>query len=253
MLQRVGSRIQQAVEDYMASIGRSADLRNFAWEYILIDDPTVNAWAMPGGRIAFYTGILPICLNEAGVAVVMGHEIAHAIANHGAERMSLGLVQQMGGMAIGVAMAEQPEMTQALALTAFGVGSTLFGTLPHSRRNEYEADRLGTIFMAMAGYDPHEAPKFWERMMARSNSSSSSDFLSTHPANSKRINELKRKVVPEAMKYYNPRSSRGGETMWTWSPTQISTPTVTSPPVRTTQPAATETPPPVRTTPPVRR
>jgi len=224
MIQRVGSRIQKAVEEYMASIGRSSDLRAFTWEYVLIDDPAVNAWAMPGGKIAFYTGILPICLNEAGVAVVMGHEIAHAIANHGAERMSLGLVQQMGGVAIGVAMTEQPERTQALALTAFGVGSTVFGTLPHSRRNEYEADRLGTIFMAMAGYDPHEAPKFWERMMARSDGKSSSDFLSTHPADEKRINELNRKVVPEAMKYF--KSHPEGQGSWSISESApTSTPT----------------------------
>jgi len=206
MIKRVGERIKKAVEEYMASINRSSDLKGFQWEFILIEDPTINAWCMPGGKVAFYTGILPVCKDEAGVAVVMGHEIAHALANHGAERMSLALVQQMGGIAIGVAMSEQPETTQALAMTAFGVGSTVFGTLPHSRRNEYEADRLGMIFMAMAGYDPNEAPKFWERMMALSGNKSSSDFLSTHPANEKRITELKKRI-PEAMRYYKPQST----------------------------------------------
>jgi len=204
MVRRVGERIQKAVEDYLAAHHLSDRLKGFQWEFILIGDPSVNAWCMPGGRVAFYTGILPICENEAGVAVVMGHEIAHAIANHGAERMSQGLLQQMGGIAIGVAMTEQPETTQALALAAFGVGSTVFGTLPYSRKHEYEADRLGMIFMAMAGYDPNEAPRFWERMMALSGDKSSSDFLSTHPANAKRIEELKKRL-PEAMNYYRPQ------------------------------------------------
>ncbi|MDR0437374.1 MAG: M48 family metallopeptidase [Bacteroidales bacterium] len=203
MVQRVGERIKKAVEEYLAANNLSDRIKGFQWEFILIEDPTVNAWCMPGGKVAFYTGILPICQNEAGVAVVMGHEIAHAIANHSAERMSQELIQQMGGVTLSAAMAKQPEKTQSLALTAFGVGSTVFGILPYSRKHEYEADRLGTIFMAMAGYNPNEAPKFWERMQALSGNKSTVDFLSTHPADTKRIAELN-KVVPEAMRYYKP-------------------------------------------------
>ena len=203
MLERVGNRIRRAVEDYFAANNQSSALRDFEWEFILIDNPTINAWAMPGGRIAFYTGILPVCKNEDGIAVVMGHEIAHAVANHSSERMSQALLQQMGGMALATAMREQPEMTRSLAMMAFGVGSTVFGILPYSRRHEYEADRLGLIFMAMAGFDPHEAPRFWERMMALSGNQSASDFLSTHPSNANRIQELKRRI-PEAMKHFRP-------------------------------------------------
>jgi predicted Zn-dependent protease len=213
MLERVGNRMRKAVEDYFAENNRSSALRDFQWEFILIDDPTINAWAMPGGRIAFYTGILPICANEDGIAVVMGHEIAHAVANHGSERMSQAMLQQMGGIALATAMREQPETTQGLAMMAFGVGSTVFGILPYSRKHEYEADRLGLIFMAMAGYDPHEAPKFWERMMALSSNPSASDFLSTHPSNANRIAELNRRI-PEAMKFFRPygQQTSGTET-----------------------------------------
>jgi len=204
ILQRVGDRVRTAVEEYMSSIGKSAVLKDFAWEYILIDDPTVNAWVMPGARIAFYTGILPICKDENGIAVVMGHEIAHAVANHASERMSKALMLEFGSSVLATALSSQPATTQKLALSVFGISSNLFVALPHSRKNEYEADRLGTIFMAMAGYDPNAAPEFWERMMARSGNTSTSDFLSTHPANAKRIAELRTKVVPEAMQYFIP-------------------------------------------------
>ena len=203
MIERVGKRISRAVEAYFAEKNMSSVLRGFNWEFILIDDPTINAWAMPGGRIAFYTGILPICKNEDGIAVVMGHEIAHAVANHGGERMSQALLVQMGGITLATAMRERPQQTQQLALMAFGVGSTVFGTLPYSRLHEYEADRMGLIFMAMAGYDVHEAPRFWERMQALSGNQSASDFLSTHPSNAKRIEELNA-AIPEAMKYFRP-------------------------------------------------
>jgi predicted Zn-dependent protease len=205
MIQRTGERISKAVEQWLRDNKMESRIKDFNWEFIVIADPTVNAWVMPGGKVAFYEGIMPICQTEAGVAVVMGHEIAHVVANHGNERMSQGLIQQFGGVAVAVALKDEPETTQALALAAFGVGSTLFGILPYSRKHEYEADKLGTIFMAMAGYDPYEAPLFWERMMARSGNKSTNDFLSTHPANAKRIKELN-KVVPEAMKYYKPQS-----------------------------------------------
>src|SRR5690606_15652199 len=201
MVERVGVKIKNAVERYMAQNNLSDQLNGFAWEFTLMNDETVNAWCMPGGKVAFYTGIMPICRDEAGVAVVMGHEVAHAIANHGGERMSQGLVQQLGGVALTVALQEQPQLTQQLALTAFGAGSTIGYILPHSRQQESEADEIGLIFMAMAGYNPQEAPEFWKRMEAKSGGSGTPEFLSTHPAPSSRIKELER-LIPEAMKYY---------------------------------------------------
>ena len=201
MVKNCGARIQKAVETYMAEHKLQNRLDGFKWEFNLLESSTVNAFCMPGGKVAFYTGIMPICKDENGVAVVMGHEVAHAIANHGGERMSQGLIQQMGGMALAVALKEKPESTQQLALAAYGAGSTVFGILPYSRLHESEADKLGLIFMAMAGYDPHEAPKFWERMASMNKGSKPPEFLSTHPADQTRINNLN-KEMPEAMKYY---------------------------------------------------
>lgn len=204
MVKNVGVRIQHAVEQYMSEHNLSETLKGFQWEFNLLESPTVNAFCMPGGKVAFYTGIMPICADDKGVAVVMGHEVAHAIANHGGERMSQGLVQQMGGVAIAVALRDKPGQTQQLAMSAYGAGSTVFGILPYSRLHESEADHLGLIFMAMAGYDPNDAPKFWERMSAMSKNKSNSDFLSTHPSNATRIQDLN-KEIPEAMKYYRPK------------------------------------------------
>ncbi len=203
MVQDVGVRIQAAVEKYMKDNGLEKRLDGYAWEFNLIDEPIVNAWCMPGGKVAFYTGILPVCQNEAGIAVVMGHEIAHAIAEHGNERMSQGMLQQFGGVALSVAMKDKPAATQSLFYQAYGVGSTVGYALPHSRKQESEADHLGLIFMAMAGYDPNEAPKFWQRMSA-AGGGGAPEFLSTHPAHETRINDLN-SWIPEAMKYYVPR------------------------------------------------
>ena len=202
MIKNVGARISKAVEQYMAEKGLSDAISDFQWEFNLIDDPnTVNAWCMPGGKVAFYTGIIPICQNEAGVAVVMGHEIAHAIANHSAERMSQELMVQMGGAMLSTALQQKSEMTQQIALSVFGAGTQLGAILPFSRKHELEADKMGLIFMAMAGYDPNEAPKFWERMEANSGGAAPPQFLSTHPSDTKRISDLKA-AMPEAMKYY---------------------------------------------------
>ena len=203
MIQQVGNNIKRAVEQYMAQNNLTELLNGFKWEFTLIDEPTVNAWCMPGGKVAFYTGILPICKDEAGVAVVMGHEVAHAIANHGGERMSQGLVQELGGVALSVALQEQPQMTQQLAMAAFGLGSSVGYLLPHSRLHESEADEMGLIFMAMAGYDPREAPKFWKRMQAQAGGGGTPEFLSTHPAPETRIQDLE-KLMPNAMKHYKP-------------------------------------------------
>ena len=201
LIKKVGKNIQMAVETYMQNEGLSSQLNGFNWEFNLIkDDKMVNAWCMPGGKVAFYTGILPICKDEKGIAVVMGHEVAHAIANHGSERMSQGMLQQLGGLALAKALEEKPKETQDLYMTAFGAGSNLLGILPFSRLHESEADHMGLIFMAMAGYDPNEAPKFWQRMKAQSGGSPP-EFLSTHPSPDTRINDLKAKI-PEAMTFY---------------------------------------------------
>ncbi|MDQ3535158.1 MAG: M48 family metallopeptidase [Bacteroidota bacterium] len=206
MVNRVGNNIKAAVEKYMAQNNMSDQLQGFEWDFNLIkDDNMINAWAMPGGKVAFYTGILPVCRDETGVAVVMGHEVAHAIANHGGERMSQGLVQQLGGVALNVALRDYAPQTQQLAMTAFGLGSAVGYVLPHSRNQESEADEMGLIFMAMAGYDPNEAPRFWERMQAKSGGSGGPpEFLSTHPAPQRRIKDLQSQI-PNAMKYYNKR------------------------------------------------
>ena len=201
MVKNVGTRIEKAVERYMAEHNASSELEGFQWEFNLIDDPkTVNAWCMPGGKVAFYTGIMPICQDEAGVAVVMGHEVAHAIANHARERMSQGLIANGLLGTLGAALGQNPTLTQQVFMQAVGVGAQL-GMLKFSRQHESEADRIGLIFMAMAGYDPHEAPRFWERMVAQSGGGEPPEFLSTHPSHASRIQDLN-KEMPEAMKYY---------------------------------------------------
>ncbi len=201
MIKRVGSRIQKGVEQYMAAKGWSDQLAGFQWEFNLIqDDKTVNAWCMPGGKVAFYTAILPICKDENGIAVVMGHEVAHAIANHGRERMSQGLIEQMGLGTLSAAMGQNPSATNQLFMQAVGMGSNL-GMLKFSRTHESEADHIGLIFMAMAGYDPHNAPIFWRRMVEMNKGEKPPEFLSTHPSDETRIKALEG-WLPEAMGYY---------------------------------------------------
>jgi len=200
MIKKVGQKISAAAEEFMRKNNMAADIKNYKWEFNLVESEQVNAWCMPGGKIVFYTGILPYTLNESGVAVVMGHEIAHAIARHGNERMSQQLMVAMGGMALAIALKEKPEETRNLFLAAYGAGATIGVILPYSRKHEYEADKIGMVLMAMAGYDPNEAVKFWQRM-ASSNKTKTPEFLSTHPADENRIKELQ-KFLPEAMKYY---------------------------------------------------
>lgn len=201
MVKNVGEKIKTAVETYMKQHKMEKKLEGFAWEFNLVEDPTVNAWCMPGGKVVFYTGILPICKDEAGIAVVMGHEVAHAIANHGNERMSQGLAVQMGGVGLAVAMQNKPKETQDLFLGAYGAGTTLGAILPYSRLHESEADHMGLIFMAMAGYNPETAPQFWERMAALSGGNKPPEILSTHPSDETRIRKLK-EHMPEALSYY---------------------------------------------------
>jgi predicted Zn-dependent protease len=201
MIRSVGKRIQGAVEKYMASKGWSDQLQGFNWEFNLIqDDKTVNAWCMPGGKVAFYTAILPICKDENGVAVVMGHEVAHAIANHGRERMSQGLIEQMGLGTLSAAIGQNPTATQQIFMQAVGMGTNV-GMLKFSRQHESEADHIGLIFMAMAGYDPNLAPAFWKRMVDMNKGEKPPEFLSTHPSDETRIKDLE-SWIPEAMGYY---------------------------------------------------
>lgn len=202
MIEQVGRRIQHAVEKYFADNGQSSYLKGYEWEFHLIASDQMNAWCMPGGKVAFYTGILPVCQDETGVAVVMGHEIAHAIAKHGSERMSHQLALEMGGVAFSEAVGSQPEETRALYMTAFAIGAQYGAMLPFSRQHESEADHMGLIFMAMAGYDPQQAPIFWERMSA-GGGEKPPEFMSTHPADATRIRQLNEHMA-EAMAVYRP-------------------------------------------------
>ena len=191
------------MQDYFAQQGQSSYLADYQWEYNLIkDDATVNAWCMPGGKVAFYTGIMPICQDEVGVAVVMGHEIAHAIANHGSERISNQYAAQTG---LGIASilltgGSAPTISSELILQGAGAATSL-GILAFSRKHESEADKLGLYFMAMAGYDPQEAPQFWERMAEQSGGEAPPEFTSTHPSHDTRITDLNNNM-PKALEYY---------------------------------------------------
>ncbi|WP_372920400.1 M48 family metallopeptidase [Salegentibacter sp.] len=197
MIKRVGSKVETAAERYLNANGYEGFLDDFRWEYNLVKDDAVNAFAMPGGKIVFYTGILPIAENETGVAVVMAHEIAHALADHGAQRMSAAQLQQLGAVAGGIAVSGRSQETQQIFAQAYGLGTTVGVMLPFSRKHETEADRIGLTLMAIAGYDPDEASKLWERMAAQSDGQAPPEFLSTHPANQTRINNLE-KWAPEA-------------------------------------------------------
>ncbi|SMC42207.1 Peptidase family M48 [Pedobacter africanus] len=201
LVEKVGAKIQHVVETYMQQNGMGKDLKNFKWDYNTIDAATVNAWCMPGGKVVVYTGLLPYTQNENALAVVMGHEIAHAIAHHGNERMSQGLLISLGGMILQDALKEKKAETQALFLGLYVVGSNLAFSLPNSRAQESEADQLGLIFAAMAGYDPAEAIPFWQRMNAGSKNKVP-EFLSTHPSNETRIKKLAT-LVPEIKSKYS--------------------------------------------------
>ena len=201
MVKRVGDRIKTAVERYCLENYCAEKLEGYKWEFNLVEDPNVNAWCMPGGKVVVYSGILPVAQGEAGLAVVMGHEIAHAFAKHGAERMTQGLLVDLGGMALSEALANRPAQTQNLFKQSYGIGTQLGVLLPYSRVHESEADHLGLIFMAMAGYNPNEALSFWQRMTLAKQSPQPLEILSTHPADSTRIGNIQR-LLPEAMQYY---------------------------------------------------
>jgi predicted Zn-dependent protease len=200
-VKRVGTRIQGAVERYFASSGLQDYLKKYNWEFNLVEDKQVNAWCMPGGKVVVYTGIMPIARDDAGLAVVMGHEIAHAIAEHGNERMSQGLLAQLGGTALSTALATQPDATRQLWMSVYGVGAQYGALMPYGRMQESEADHLGLVFMTMAGYDPNAAVGFWERMAAQKGGKAPPEFLSTHPADATRIANIKR-LIPEVLAKY---------------------------------------------------
>ena len=195
MVKNVGQKIANAALRYLTANGYGSYLNEYKWEYNLVEDKAVNAWCMPGGKIVFYTGILPVTKGEAGIAAVMGHEVAHALANHGQQRMSAGQLQAIGAVAGNVAFMDDPE-NQAIFNSAYGVGTTVGVMLPFSRKHESEADKIGLTLMAIAGYDPIEAANLWVRMK-KIGGEAPPEFLSTHPSNDTRISNIK-SWVPEA-------------------------------------------------------
>ncbi len=204
MVRRVGGRIAQATEEFFKESGMGDEIKSYQWEFNLIeDDKVVNAWCMPGGKVAVYTGLLPITHDETGLAVVLGHEIAHAIAKHGNERMSQGLLVQLGGIGLAAALGSNPSAASDIFMAAYGAGAQLGVLLPYSRVHESGADRIGLVLMAKAGYDPRQAIPFWERMGAKGGARPP-ELLSTHPAPESRIAQIK-ELIPEAMRYYRGR------------------------------------------------
>jgi predicted Zn-dependent protease len=203
-VRRVGLRIARAAEDFLREQGLGDKAASFDWEFNLIeDDEQANAWVMPGGKAAVYSGLLKFTRNDTGLAVVLGHEVAHAIAGHGNERMSQGLMAQMGAAALAAALSQQPAATQELFNQAYGVGANVGFLLPYSRLHETEADRIGLILMARAGYDPRAAIPLWERMNAEGGPRPP-ELLSTHPAPASRIQAI-RSELPNALLYYRPK------------------------------------------------
>ncbi|HQW23919.1 MAG TPA: M48 family metallopeptidase [Bacteroidia bacterium] len=203
MVKNIGAKIQSAVITYLGQNKMGDRVAGYKWEFNLVNSKEVNAWCMPGGKVVVYSGILPLTQDEASLAVVMGHEIAHAVARHGNERMSQMLMQQMGGMALDVALSTKSAETKNMFMTAYGAGSNL-GILAYSRTHETEADKLGLIFSAMAGYDPQKAITFWQRMAAQGGAKPP-ELLSTHPSDATRIKDLQA-YMPTALKYYKPKN-----------------------------------------------
>ncbi len=202
MVKRIGQRISVAVTKYMNQHGQGSRIKGYNWEFNLVNSKEANAWCMSGGKVVVYQGLLPLTQDENGLAIVMGHEIAHAVARHGNERMSQALLAQGIGLSLDLALSQQSAQTRNILLTSYGVGSTL-GILAYSRTHETEADKLGLIFAAMAGYDPQKAIPFWQRMSA-AGGGKPPELLSTHPSDETRIRNL-REFMPTAMKYYKPQ------------------------------------------------
>jgi len=200
MVKRVGRKIRYAVERYFNKQNMADQTKNYVWEFNLVKGKEKNAWCMPGGKVVVYEGIMPLAQNDEGLAVIMGHEIAHAIAKHGNERMSQGLLIQAGSAALNVATQKQSSFKKRIFMNVFGVGTQLGFMLPYSRIHEKEADYLGLIFMTLAGYDPHEATAFWKRMN-KDGGPRPPEFLSTHPTPETRIKEIE-KAIPQILNQY---------------------------------------------------
>lgn len=205
MVRRVGKNIARGVEKYMAHKGMADQVKGYKWEFNLVDNKEANAWCMPGGKVVVYNGILKYTQDDNGLAVVLGHEIAHAVAGHGGERLSQGMLAQLGGLALSEAMRQKPQQTQQLWMSAYGVGAQYGALLPFSRLQESEADEMGLIFMALAGYDPRSAVDFWKRM-SQGKGGAPPEFLSTHPSDETRIKNIEAKL-PEARTYLKKRRS----------------------------------------------
>ena len=199
-VERVGKKIAAATEAYLNQNGMSSEVAKFSWEFNLVKSDDVNAFCMPGGKIVVFEGLLPLAKTDDELAVVLGHEVAHAVAKHSNERMSQEVLAQYGAAAVDVALSGQSGTARTIGNTVFGLGAQLGVMLPYSRKHELEADYMGLVFMTMAGYDPNKAVTFWEKMAANSGKSGNSDFMSTHPNDNKRISELQR-YLPEMEKY----------------------------------------------------
>lgn len=202
MVRRVGNRIATAITDYYTKENKGSVLQGYQWEFNLVDSKEVNAWCMPGGKVVVYTGLLPITQNEAALAVVMGHEITHAIAQHGNERMSQELIAQGLGT-VGDVLTSGNSSVNNIFKSVYSPGAQVAVLLPNSRSQELEADKFGLVFAAMAGYNPNEAAPFWERMSKASAGQKPPEFLSTHPSDETRIEKVKQ-YAADAMKYYKP-------------------------------------------------
>ena len=200
LVKEVGVNISNAVEFYFAANNMETRLDGYKWEYSLVESEVPNAFCLPGGKIVIYSGILPFTADKNGLAVVISHEIAHAVARHGNERMSQQLLLQFGSVALSEAVKNKPEETKGIYNTVYGIGAQMGVILPYSRDHEYEADKIGLIFMALAGYDPQSAVVFWERMSS-SGGNKPPEFLSTHPSDANRINRIK-EAMPEVLQYY---------------------------------------------------
>ena len=197
LVESVGIKIKNAAERYLNANGYEGYLKDYRWEYKLVESKEVNAWCMPGGKIVVYSGILPITKTEAGLATVMGHEVAHALANHGQQRMSSGMLQELGAAGAQIAVSGKSAETQALAMQAYGIGTQIGVALPFSRSHETEADEIGLTLMAIAGYNPEESVAFWGRMSANSGGGAPPEFMSTHPSDQTRMSNLQR-LIPKA-------------------------------------------------------
>lgn len=202
MVQRVGAKLTAAANTYLAGKGQSDLVKDYQWEFNLVNNAEVNAWCLPGGKIVVYSGIMPLMKADEDLAVVMGHEIAHALLKHGNERMSQQLLVQYGGVALSTLLSSKPQETQQLFSNVYGVSSTL-GVLAYSRKQETEADEIGLYIMATGGYNPNAAVGFWQRMQANGGGGGTPVFLSTHPSDEQRIKDIQA-LLPKAMDYYKP-------------------------------------------------